>query len=625
MVVEGAASRPQGESGKGDRIAFLDQALWRRLADAQDEHDYLVAWLTLQSRLISGCRLASVLMHDVEGGVLTPAASWPDGEAIATTRPMAAAVEAAVQKRAGAAKPCGDGELSGYAIALPIYFSDQLEAVVALEVECRSRDEVTEAMRRLQWGSAWLEALLWRRRAETQAQHGERMESAMALLAPVLEAHTLRDAADSLTSELASWLGAERVALGMRRRGRVRVISLSHTAMPDRRMQEVRAIALAMEEALDQELTLLHPPPPGQPLATLAHASLVKGDGCVISVPMFWEDRPIGVITLEFKARAEPDQHLLDTLESVAAATGPVLDSRRRNDRWFLGKAWDGLVAAGGALFGPRHLVGKSLALLLAGLVAFMWFSTGSFRVTSDALIESSVQRSLAAPFDGYVADVWVRPGDVVDEGQLLATLDATDQELELLHWRSMQRQHQLEYERALAEGDRSAIAMAQARLDQAGAQADLAAEQVRRSRLVAPFDAYVLSGDLSRSVGAALARGEPMLELAPLEEFRVVLMVDEGDIEHLASDQEGQLVLAAAPDDPLAFEVERVTSVSQPGEGQNRFRIEAVLSNPEALQGLRPGMEGVAKVMIDERRRAWIWTHNIIDWIRLRLWRWWP
>ena len=39
----------------------------------------------------------------------------------------------------------------------------------------------------------------------------------------------------------------------------------------------------------------------------------------------------------------------------------------------------------------------------------------------------------------------------------------------------------------------------------------------------------------------------------------------------------------------------------------------------------LRPGMEGVGKVEIGERRLAWIWTHKIVYWLRMFSWSWWP
>jgi hypothetical protein len=68
---------------------------------------------------------------------------------------------------------------------------------------------------------------------------------------------------------------------------------------------------------------------------------------------------------------------------------------------------------------------------------------------------------------------------------------------------------------------------------------------------------------------------------------------------------------------------VEKITPVSAASEGRNRFRVEAALERtPERL---RPGMEGVGKIEIDRRRIVWIWTHQIVDWFRLALWRWLP
>jgi hypothetical protein len=39
----------------------------------------------------------------------------------------------------------------------------------------------------------------------------------------------------------------------------------------------------------------------------------------------------------------------------------------------------------------------------------------------------------------------------------------------------------------------------------------------------------------------------------------------------------------------------------------------------------LRPGMEGVGKVEVGERKVLWVWTHGLTDWLRLALWRWMP
>ncbi len=35
--------------------------------------------------------------------------------------------------------------------------------------------------------------------------------------------------------------------------------------------------------------------------------------------------------------------------------------------------------------------------------------------------------------------------------------------------------------------------------------------------------------------------------------------------------------------------------------------------------------MEGVAKVEVERRRLAWIWTRTLADWLVLHTWAWWP
>ena len=68
---------------------------------------------------------------------------------------------------------------------------------------------------------------------------------------------------------------------------------------------------------------------------------------------------------------------------------------------------------------------------------------------------------------------------------------------------------------------------------------------------------------------------------------------------------------------------VNKITPVSLAKEGRNYFRVEAKMEN--SSDRLRPGMEGVGKIKIDRRKLIWVWTHEAIDWLRLKLWRYWP
>ena len=90
-------------------------------------------------------------------------------------------------------------------------------------------------------------------------------------------------------------------------------------------------------------------------------------------------------------------------------------------------------------------------------------------------------------------------------------------------------------------------------------------------------------------------------------------------DIAAPAEGQQGELALTALPGETLPLTVERITPVSIAEEGRNYFRVEAHLDEP--VPGLRPGMEGVAKIDVGRRSLIWIWTHGLTDWLRLKTW----
>ena len=84
----------------------------------------------------------------------------------------------------------------------------------------------------------------------------------------------------------------------------------------------------------------------------------------------------------------------------------------------------------------------------------------------------------------------------------------------------------------------------------------------------------------------------------------------------------EGELTLSAAAEDTFEIVVDKITPVSVSGEGANYFQVEASLV--ETPEFLRPGMQGVGKIAVGDRQLLWIWTHKLVDWLRLKLWSWW-
>jgi biotin carboxyl carrier protein len=391
-------------------------------------------------------------------------------------------------------------------------------------------------------------------------------------------------------------------------------------------MNLVRAIEGAMDEALDQEATVVFPlTPESPPLVVRAHEELARqhGAGAICTVPMGSGGRHLGALTFERPGDKPFDRETVEFFETLAALVGPILEAKRKEERWLIVKAGDAVASQAKKFVGPDHLLRKAGALIFLVLVLFFYFAKWDFRVTTPTNLEGTIQRAVCAPFNGYIWEARARHGDVVREGDLLCLMDDRDLKLERLKWATQKEQLLKQYHEALAKHDRPQIVINRAKIDQAEAQIALLDEQLRRTKVVAPFAGVIMKGDLSQSLGAPVEKGQVLFEVAPLDSYRVIVQVDEWDIGYITVGQRGQLMLPAMPGEVFPFIIDKMTLVSLAKEGRTYFRVEARLE--ENAERVRPGMEGIGKVNVDERRIIWIWSRELINWLRLEIWRWMP
>ena len=253
--------------------------------------------------------------------------------------------------------------------------------------------------------------------------------------------------------------------------------------------------------------------------------------------------------------------------------------------------------------------------------VIFFSFASSTYTVGANAALEGSIRRVLVAPFDGYVETSSHRAGDLIKAGDVLATLDQRDLQLEYLRWASQADQYSNQYQEALAKSDRVQVNVSLAQVQQAKAQMELLAEQLARANITAPFPGIVVSGDLSQALGSAVKRGQNLFEVAPLNEYRVILEVDESDITGVKQGQTGTLMLTSLPGEVFPLVIAHMTPVTSSREGRSYFRVEATVG--KVSERLRPGMEGIGKIDVGDRKLIWQWTHKMFDWLRLMFWSW--
>jgi len=588
-------------------------------------------WLAWQCTMIAGTSHGVIALGMPDQGPYRPTACWPEGSDPSVA--LSKTAKAAISKRKGVVAELRSSNpedgVDKDAIAYPIVVDGKLLGVAAIEVARQPNVRQKSVLQMLQWGAAWFQAMCAQQgQAQQQgaAAGGDKLGMVLELVSTAVEQDRFQAAATAVVTELATRLKLERVSLGFIHGKHIKVKALSHSARFEGRQSLLRQIGAAMDEALDQESTIVYPSASKTGLdVSRAHAELARlhGARAVCTVPLSMDHEIYGAITFERPGHEPLEPDIVKLCEQTAALVGPVLEVKRRDDRWLATKVLDSLSHQAARLFGKGHLVLKTVVVLLACLVAFLSVATGEHRVAATAALEGTVERVAVAPEDGYVATAGVRPGDVVKKGQELATLDSKDLELEHVKWTSQREQLAKEYREALAKFERAQVSILRARIEQSDAQIALLNEQLARTQILAPFDGVIVSGDLTRTLGSPVERGQVLYKIAPLNDYRVVLEVDERDFSDVALDQTGFLALAAAPNERLEIIVNKITPVSTAEDGSNFFKIEASLANPP--EHLRPGMQGVGKVEVGERRLIWIWTHRIVDWLRLWIWAWWP
>ncbi len=165
----------------------------------------------------------------------------------------------------------------------------------------------------------------------------------------------------------------------------------------------------------------------------------------------------------------------------------------------------------------------------------------------------------IASPFDGTVKALLRKPGQKVDTATEILRMDLTPKQLLLDRAKALYRAAQLEAEAAGKGGTGSdpsiAKQLAEARLEAAKADLDLAAYWVEQGTLRAPFPAEVFG--VSIAEGQVVRMGEPLIVLGDTSALTVEIPVDR------ASTQVGQNLTIKVEDQTASAKVEALLPLS--------------------------------------------------------------
>ncbi len=581
-------------------------------------------WLSWQSSMISGIKTGAVfLINDNAEKSLDKLAIWPEKTAENVTKLLIKLASNAISNHdvftTKITIPSKDKVKIYDAIALPIHHGKEIIGVTVFLQTVHSEEHKKAVYPLLQWGCTWLESNLLATYEEQSQLNPLVTDLSQLSLKKEPLALTAHQACNLLTQRL----DCSRVIIGIKKALQINTIALSNQLRFDHRSSDLRKIESAMEESVDQKESISYPTSKNQHhLMTYKHQALAtnqEGMG-ILTIPLFCNGDPIGAIVLmRTKNRPFTDQEI-KIIQSAATMLGPIFNLKLHNEQSIKKLLRKNSKTLATKIFGSGHLKFKLSLFTLAFALILLSIIHTPYNIYAKSTLEGAIQQIIVAPQDGFVKSSLARAGDIVNKDQVLLTLEDTELKLEQEVLFGEQAKLNKEYQEELANGQRAKISILLAKILQINAQINLIQEKLNRSQLKAPFTGLVVSGDLSQSIGIPVQKGEQLFEVALMEDYRVALDVDEYDLSKLKLQQTGNLRLLGLPYQKIPIRITRITPLAVGKDGGNFFRVEAALLKIDRSQ-FKPGMQGIAKIEVGEDRVLWVWTHALMD--RLRLWLW--
>jgi multidrug resistance efflux pump len=591
-----------------DQLLDLDSETWH------------LAWLGWLCAQLPQARAALVVTDDAATGQFHARALWPAEQEQDQLLQDAAA--ATLDRKAPLITPLDDGvhQLGSY----PVFVQGRLRAVVTLLLATTDDAALHKALAVIEYCCGWLELSLGRSLLGQLDSQTGRQQIVIESIAQVLGERDFEHAALRFVNLMGRHLQAERVVLGFVKRGELAIHSQSDSSGHSKKHELVKLTSKAMQEAVDQQESILWPPPEGHHRITVAHDKLAQAEGLrsLMSIPLVDKELCYGAVLFERPAERPFSDSEQIVGEALANYVGVVLEEKRQSSLPLYAYAGRSLVNQLSRLFGPGYLGRKITVFCAILLTLFLVYMPGTYNLAADAVLEGAELRAIVVPFEGYLQNATLRAGDSVEKGGVLAELDTRQLRLQRMSWISQQATSRRQYEDALAKQERAQVQISKAQMERASAELELLDYQISQATLVAPFDALLVSGDLSQRIGSVFRQGDVLFELSPSERYRLALYVDEFRIDDVRPPQSGQLVLAALPDQEFSFTVTGINPIAEVRDGATVYRVEADIEGD--VNVLRVGLEGVAKIYIDERLLVSVWTRGVRDWLKLQIWRFW-
>jgi len=242
-------------------------------------------------------------------------------------------------------------------------------------------------------------------------------------------------------------------------------------------------------------------------------------------------------------------------------------------------------------------------------------------RVDGNATVEP-VRRALVEPeAEGVIAKVYVREGQHVQRGEVLAEMEAWNYRSALAAAESKYATAMLNMNKALAANDGTEAGVQRVQADYWKAEVERAKQLLDKTELRTPIDGVVATPQVQNFVGRKLEQGDSFAEVVNTSEAIVDVAVDDTDAGLLKAGQSAVVKLNSYPTKTFHGEVAVVSPKGTILSDGAVFYARVAVPNQEGV--LRAGMEGRGKVRTGWYPAGYVFFRRPFLWAYAKTWYW--
>jgi len=230
------------------------------------------------------------------------------------------------------------------------------------------------------------------------------------------------------------------------------------------------------------------------------------------------------------------------------------------------------------------------------------------------------------------VAKVYVREGDPVTRGTVLADLEDWDYRGALAAAEAKRSEAVALMNRALASNDGTEAGIQRVQADYWTAEATRARARLDRTHLRSPIDGVVATPRIEDLVGHHLEYGDTFAEVADTRRATVDVAIADNDVALLEAGEGAVVKLDAFPTHTFGGELEVISPLSHVEEEHRVFFARVAVANDSQDAQMRPGMQGRGKIDVRAakyiypagwRPLGYVMFRSTGMWFRSKLWSW--